>query len=187
MRVATSLLTILTACQPAADPCMELERISPRGLTLAEEPDRCAEILNFARVVSAREGMTFQAWLDVVSGQVAVILMQTIGSLTDRSESPPVSFGPEPSIPIPCGGKPIGDADWKQLHLSTILTAQPERLYVASRVTIEGNVATITVTQDFDCDGVTANTVLRGEFSPGKPALAGGWKLLESSMPPLDE
>jgi hypothetical protein len=184
--VATALVG---ACQRSAPPCEELARVSPK-VPLSTDDQRCSELLAFASVASERYGMTFENWLDDVAAQRTNLLLETIYSLTERTTWSPSTFAREPAQ-IPCGtGFEVTDAYWATSILATILPTRPMRLYASLAVTIPstpGNVATIEVIQDFDCDGTEATMRAEGEFKQGTSAFLGGWKLLESSYPDVDE
>jgi len=62
-------------------------------------------------------------------------------------------------------------------------------LFVAFSREIEASnrVATMRATQDFDCDGNFAFLTVSGQYTPGVSMYTGGWKLIESSVPEIDE
>lgn len=180
--------TIACGCQRSVPPCEELARLSPK-VPLATEDQRCSELVAFASVASERYGMTFERWVDDVAGQRTNLLLETIYSLTERTTWSPSTFTREPPE-IPCGtGFEVTDAFWATSTLAKILPSRPAQLFASLAVTIPpaGNVATIDVIQDFDCDGTKATMRTHGEFRQGTSAFLGGWKLLDSSYPDVDE
>lgn len=190
----TALIAILCglcACQQRTNEtaCEELNRFAEPGIVLASDELRCTELLEFARTVPHRYGMDFSTWLVTVPAQTTSLLLDVIFALTGTSWTP-TSFDREPPV-IPCGqGFQVTDEYWNRSVLARIVTrTRPERLYVSLAVDIPpspGNIATIRVFQDFDCDGTLGVFELTGEFKQGMPVT--GWKpLTPAIVPEFDE
>lgn len=192
MRSHLLVSLLLTACQRSEpqSQCSELNQYAPAGVTLANEEERCAQLLEFSRTVDANYGMDFSTWLATVPRQRVQMITDAVFSVTDGARWMPVSF---PRIPaeVPCGkGVALSDTIWTGSPLSQILAERPRDLYVSLTIDIPpdpGNVMAIRVQQDFNCDQEVGVMEVVGEIRAGVPALAGGWRLISSSVPPLDE
>jgi len=189
--VASVTVLLASGCGRARqNTCAELNRYAPRGVTLGSDEAQCAELLSFADTVQQRYGVDFQSWLSTVASQRVTMTSEAVFALAGLRSWSPRSFGPVPTD-VPCGrGVPLTDDLWSHSPLSQILTTRPEQLYVSLAVEIPpspGNVATVHVYQDFNCDHVLGGIELVGEFHPGLPLMAGGWKLASSKVSRLDE
>jgi hypothetical protein len=185
MRLAAVIL--LFACQrdaPIAS-CRELAQYSASGIVLASTEARCAEVLAFGSTVGDKYNMGFSEWLTEVLPQRAAFIVDSIRALTEGDKWLPASFGPTPDMR--CGGITVTDEMWKGTVLSKILTARPSKIYVSLSISVEGERATIRVTQDFDCDGKVGLTEVVGRFRKGQPMLAGGWIRLSTKTAEVDE
>lgn len=188
MRTLALFVAFLVAgCQhPSA--CEELAQISPQGMVLATDEGRCSAILSFAYTTQDRYGMDFDTWIRTVAAQRTLFVLQSVYSMTNRTTWTPSSFPREPSA-IPCGsGVPVTDSYWDTAVLSRILPERPPSLYASLSITIApNNIATINVFQDFNCDGKVGVTELTGEFKQGVSPFLGGWRLISSTTPHLEE
>lgn len=186
------LLSVLCGCQSghlAQDSCAELDQYAPAGVSLGSNEAQCAEVLAFAETVQARYGMDFPTWMSTVLPQRGVLVEDALFALIGKRAWTPRSFGPVPAE-VPCGkGIPLTDELWAT-DLSQILTARPEKLFVSLGIEIPpypGDMAAIRVSQNFDCDETVGVMEIVGEFHVGLPLLAGGWTLVSSSVPSIEE
>jgi hypothetical protein len=186
MKLTVTLLLVACTRPDATPPCDELNSYAPKGVSLGSNDAQCSELLEFAKTVPARYNMDFRSWLQVVPKQTVQFLNDSINSLSLYTTWPPTSFGPEPAQ-VPCGGTPTTDTLWNGSNLSKILQARPSMLYASLSIAIDGNLATVHVLQDFNCDGTQGTTELVGHFQQGESPLAGGWSLVRSSVAPLDQ
>ena len=179
--------SLLMACQrqPSEPPCQELARYAPDGVTLASEEQRCIELLEFASTTKQKYGLEFGLWLQTVVPQRALFMLDAVSALTDPQRWQPMSFSPQPVVP--CGGLVVTDAVWTSSVLSNIIQQKPDKMYVSLGISVEGNLATIRVIQDFNCDNQPASTVLIGRFKRGLDPLAGGWDRISTSTAEIDE
>lgn len=131
--------------------------------------------------------MEFASWLNAAPGQRVALVHNVTMSLTEVRT--PASFAMEPAT-APCDpGQVVTDETWATSNLRPFLQQPPERLYVSLSLNIDiaTSKAVIRAFQDFDCDGVIGVQELVGEFKPGVPALSGGWRLISSKLPQIDE
>lgn len=179
-----------TSCQRKEESaCAELAGLVPPGVVLASEETRCAELLAFAAATELRYRMTFPAWLEVVAGQRVELLLDAVEALSNSPTWAPASFGSEPAH-VPCDtGFVVTDSWWAQSALERVLRQKPDRLYVSMGIDVDPqtSTATIRISQDFDCDLTRGLMVTVGQFQRGRSPFAGGWKLLSSTTPELDE
>lgn len=185
------VVALASACQKDESPCSELKSMSPDGVTLATDEQRCSQLLEFGRYVDQHYQMDFKTWLAVVPTQGVHFVNDALFALTGDSGAPaPTSFSAVPPVP-PCGpGLVLTDALWASLPFSSFVKSRPDKLYVSFSVDLQTgatNTATFRVYQDFDCDQKIDILELVGEYTPGVSALAGGWHLLHSSTPAVDE
>ena len=183
-------LAATSACQKNESACAELKNESPDGVTLATDEQRCSELLEFGTYVALRYHMDFKTWLATVPGQGVGFINDALFALTGSAGPQPTSFALAPPQP-PCGpGLDVTDDLWARLPYSTFVKHRPDKLYVSFSVELQTgatNVATFRAYQDFDCDQTLDVLEVAGEYTPGLPALAGGWHLLHSSTPAVDE
>jgi hypothetical protein len=166
--------------------CEELQHSAPPGVTLANNEQRCAELLAFANVAVESYGMDFTRWLTTVPSQPVKFVHETIFALTERSW-PPVSFQRVPAA-VPCGkAMALDDATWTGSALSRVLSSRPEQVYVSLAVEISADRATIRVFQDFDCDQKLGVTEVTGRFKQGLSPFTGGWQLEKATYAEIDE
>lgn len=190
MKVLT-LLALLGACQRGSNEtsCEELAKYAPEGVVLADDEKRCGEILEFAATVPERYGMDFTTWLKVVPAQGVTFLFDAIYSLTERTTWQPQSFAPEPEN-IGCGGKDVSVEEWERSTLSKIVAKRPDKIYAALSIDIPtspGDIATIKIVQDFNCDQNPGTMQVIGQFRRGISPFTGGWRRISTSEPELDE
>jgi hypothetical protein len=188
--ISCIVLAQATACGKNEDPCAELKKESPPGVTLATTEQRCSELLEFGKHLEQHYGMGFKTWLATVPAQGVAFVNDALFALTDTPSQLPSSFATTPANP-PCGpGLDVTDAVWANLPFSSFVKIRPAKLYVSFSVDLKvgtPNVATLRAYQDFDCDQQLGVLEVVGEYTPGVPALAGGWHLLHSLTPPVDE
>ena len=176
----------VTGCAATNNPCEELNKSAPQGVTLSSKPERCTELLKFATTVPLRYRMPFDVWLTTVPAQGTHLISDTVFALAKTSWTA-TSFGPEPRTPPCAPGVQWSDDEWERSTLSKIASAKPQTLYVSLKVTIAGDRATVEAFQDFNCDGKIGVTRLVGTFHQGRPLMAGGWHLIDGSYAHLDE
>jgi hypothetical protein len=186
---ATVALT--SACENNESACAMLKSESPDGVTLATDEHRCGELLQFGTYVEQQYHMDFKTWLATVPGQGVGFISDALFALTGDASAPrPTSFAPTPATP-PCGpGVEVTDDVWARLPFSRFVKHRPDTLYVSFSVELQTgtpNIATLRAYQDFDCDHKLDVLEVVGEYTPGVPPLAGGWHLLHSSTPAVDE
>lgn len=190
MNRALAALCMLAACHEDVHACAELKSQSPDGVTLATDEQRCSELLAFGTYVEQHYRMDFKTWLATVPGQGVGFINDALFALTGSGGPRPTSFALAPPVP-PCGpGLDVTDDIWASLPYATFVKHRPDTLYVSFSVELQTgapNVATLRAYQDFDCDHQLAVLEVVGEYTPGLPALAGGWHLLHSSTPAVDE
>jgi hypothetical protein len=191
MPALAAIATSALGCHnDARSPCDELNQYAPAGVVLANDNARCAQLLEFAHSTEQRYDMEFSNWLTTVAGQRTAFMNDAVFAMTGLYGWTPAPFSLTPAQ-VPCGrALPLTDDLWVTTPLSKILKSRPVNLYVSLSVSIPpvpGNVAEIDVQQDFDCDGHIGDMKLVGEFHVGVPAAVGGWKLISSTVPPLDE
>ena len=189
-----TLLVLLAGCGACQDQprssCAELSQYAPAGVTLGSNETECARVLAFADTVDEHYGMNFRTWLSQVLPERAHLINDAVFALGGTSPWTPQSFGPVPAH-VPCGrGVPLTDSDWFASPLSQVLASRPAEMYVSIAIEIPpapGDMAAIRVYQDFDCDQTVGVTELVGEFHHGLPVLAGGWRLVSTTLAPIDE
>jgi len=192
-RVSAAIaLAVVCGCSKKELACEELNRFAPKGIVIASEETRCQAILDFAATTKDRYGLEFSEWLDVVFPQKARLLLDMFQALTlpgplDKSWRP-ASFPREPAE-VPCGkGKEVTEGWWKESVLSKVVRDRPEKLYVSLALDISGDLATVRVYQDFDCDGVLGVTEVSARFRAGLSPSHGGWEITKPTVvPDLEE
>ena len=185
---ATSLVMLAAACAcRSKSACEELAETVPKDIVLSKDEMRCSELLDFEKKVGATYNMDFKTWLNTVPAQRVEIVFEAMLSITLRTDWTPTSFAMEPPE-VPCGpGLSVDDTFWSTSVLREIYTKRPGRLYVALSMEIDSNVATIRAYQDFDCDKTLGVQELKGEFRQGYDPMNGGWTLISSALPEVDE
>ncbi|MBA3394234.1 MAG: hypothetical protein H0T89_16420 [Deltaproteobacteria bacterium] len=186
-----TLLALLGACQRGSNEtaCEELAKYASEGVVLASDEKRCGEILDFAATVPERYGMDFATWLKVVPAQGVTFLFDAIYALTERTTWDPQSFALEPQN-IACGGSAVSEEEWGRSTLSKIVTKRPEKIYAALSIDIPtspGDIATIKIVQDFNCDQNLGTMQVIGQFRRGISPFTGGWSRISTLEPELDE
>lgn len=168
------------------EPCADLNRFADPGIVIASEDERCRAILDFAALTEERYGLGFKEWLAVVYAQKVVLFLDIFQALTvpgppDESWQP-ASFPREPAE-VPCGkGEEVSEGWWRASVLSRVIRSRPAKMYVSLGLEINGDVATIRVYQDFDCDGEIGVNELTARFRTGLGPTHGGWELVKPTV-----
>lgn len=181
-------MALVWGCSKKEPACDELNRFAPKGIVIASEETRCQAILDFAATTKERYGLEFSEWLDVVFPQKSKLLLGMFQALVipgppDKSWRP-ASFSREPAE-VPCGrGEEVTERWWKESVLSRVVRDRPEKLYVSLALDISGDLATVRIYQDFDCDGELGVTELSARFRAGFSPSHGGWTLTKPTVVP---
>jgi hypothetical protein len=162
-------------------------------LTLSSDASACSEILAFVRGPIVGRWPSPDAWLDEVPGQRSRVFFELIVALTENQDWQPESFERSPTN-VPCGtGSDVTDELWESNPLSVAGVRRPDRLYASFGLQLSDNAGDggthveLQAWQDFDCDGVVAQSVEAGVFRRGVPALAGGWVPTHNSFAAINE
>lgn len=186
MKLVVLALGLLGCQRTEQSACAELQQTSPPGVVLATDEPRCEQLLEFARRVPGAYDMSFEQWLSAVAGQGGVLVHKTVSALTEGT-IPPTSFGPIPPAPPCAPGVKLDTATWSRSALALILGQDSQTMYTSFELRIEATTATLRVLQDFDCDQQHGLLEVVGEFQVGVSLYSGGWRLVRSSEPPVDE
>lgn len=76
------------------------------------------------------------------------------------------------------------------MPMAAFVKTRPAELCISFSIDLQRgtpNIATLRAYQDYDCDHQVDVLEVVGEYSPGGPAAVGGWRLLHSTAPAVDE